>query len=536
MKRISKTTKYTLHILLVAAAVILVCAMLCACNPHSGDRDTVVIGTTSVIEKAERDEYAYDVLASGVSEPPLISKTANGEFIPLIAIFKVLNSRSLTYTLIDGLKWSDGTEVTAFDIVYSIEYEFDGEIPAFTSGDKKGKYESYSVSEDCKSVTIVSYESNTAALEEMTTLRIRPRHVYEGKTSVTSEEARISCGPYILESFNKQASTLTFTVNEFFPIKPNFRKIVYKLFGSEEIMYAAMLAGDLDIIWNYSAGVSAAYRDLLNGSDAVRLESVAAANCPAMLVFNNAKGPFADRNLRAAVSYALNYEAFKTYFGSQYCVTPNRSFAPPSLLGFKNTEQLRTDTDKAAEFMQAAGYVKGAQYWEKDSVVAEFVLTVNAGKAAQVGYAEFVKTQLERFGIKVVLDSVNSVTYNVRTSNKYAAESGVSMQAAIMGFTAYGMKNLGLMYIDGNHPVQGGAQVFSDALSDIALQMESAKTPEQYCEAAGRLQDLYSDEIPAVALLWDNLIYACSAGIENVVADGTFGLNNVHNWFSAVKR
>ncbi|MBQ8933187.1 MAG: hypothetical protein IJ061_02765, partial [Lachnospiraceae bacterium] len=38
------------------------------------------------------------------------------------------------------------------------------------------------------------------------------------------------------------------------------------------------------------------------------LLSINATNAPAVLAFNNAKGPFADENLRRAVSKALDYE------------------------------------------------------------------------------------------------------------------------------------------------------------------------------------------------------------------------------------
>ena len=57
---------------------------------------------------------------------------------------------------------------------------------------------------------------------------------------------------------------------------------------------------------------------MLASDENVSLINVAAANAPAVLAFNNAKGLFADENLRQAVSYALDYEAFKTYFGSAY--------------------------------------------------------------------------------------------------------------------------------------------------------------------------------------------------------------------------
>ena len=224
-------------------------------------------------------------------------------------------------------------------------------------------------------------------------------------------------------------------------------------------------------------------------------------------------------------------------FRSKYASTPNRSFAPTTLVGFKETEQLKTNYDKASEYMTKAGYTKDDKYWVKDGISAEFKLMVNASKEMHVGYAEFVKTQLERFGIKVNLDTVDATTYNAKTSNKFASEQGstVSMEAAIMGYTAFGMKNLGDMYINGNHQTQGGAQVFDDSLNEIINSLNNAKTLEEYINYAGQLQDFYAQETPAIALYWDSLIVAYSALLTDITLDSTFGINNINNWFSMKK-
>ncbi len=511
--------------------IVLAICSLCACVPESGDSNTIVVGTTASIEKAIRDEYNFDMLASGVSEMPLVAKSTTGEYSALVATYQSEDSKVWTYTIVDGLTWSDGVSVTADDIVYSLQYEE-------KMGGEGSFTEDYTISNDGKSVTLTLQSANVKALDEMTTFRIRPKHVYEGKTEVTEEEARITCGPYKLDSFNKEAGTITFVENEYYPTKPNIEKVVYKLFGNQELMYAALINGELDFVWNYSNGVSSTYQTLLGNVSNITLESVTATNCPAVLVFNNKTGLFSDKNLRFAVSYALDYQQFKEYFGSAYAETPNRSFAPSSLVGYTATEKLETSEEKAAQYMTAAGYTKGETWWEKDGQIAEFTLTVNASKDAHVSYSEFVKTQLENFGIKVNLDTVNAATYNTKTSNKFATENGngtITMEAAIMGYTAYGMKNFGDMYIDGTHTVQGGAQVFSDELTEIRNRLNNAATLEQYQQAAADLQNFYAQETPAIALYWDSMIYARSSKLNNIVMDATFGMNNIKTWFSITK-
>lgn len=509
--------------------------------------DTLTAGTTAAIETAVFGEYNFDMLASGVSELPLVYQDTKGEYHPLLATYATEDAATWTYTIQDGMTWSDGAPVTAEDILFTLQYDQangSANFEAQTGEDGKvteAKYTGYSLSDDKMSISLTLASPNVRELSNMTSFRVMPKHIYEGKDTVSEAEGRITCGPYVLESFNKEAGTITFAVNEYYPQKPNVEKIVYQLFGNEDTMYLALQQGDIDMVWAYSAGVAGTYQDVLSTDTNVSLVNVAAANAPAVLAFNNAKGLFSDENLRQAVSYALNYEEFKTYFGSAYAEIPNRGFVPSTTVGYTDTEKLTTDTAKADEYMKAAGYTeKNADgfYVNADGAAAAFTLTVNAAKETHVGYAEMIKTQLETFGIQVNLDAVDKDAYNAKTSNKFS-ENNITMEAAIYGYTAAGMgmgNGLGSIYVDGNHAVQGGCQVFDEAFSSILDELKAAKTIEEYYTGAAKLQDYYAAHMPLIALYWDNMMLAYSSKLDNVTVDAVFGLNNVNNWFSITKK
>ena len=509
--------------------------------------DTLTVGTTAAIETAVFGEYNFDMLASGVSELPLVYQDTKGEYHPLLATYATEDAATWTYTIQDGMTWSDGAPVTAEDILFTLQYDQangSANFEAQTGEDGKvteAKYTGYTLSDDKMSISLTLASPNVRELSNMTSFRVMSKHVYEGKDTVTEAEGRITCGPYVLESFNKEAGTITFAVNEYYPQKPNVEKIVYQLFGNEDTMYLALQQGDIDMVWAYSTGVAGTYQDVLSTDTNVSLVNVAAANAPAVLAFNNAKGLFSDENLRQAVSYALNYEEFKTYFGSAYAEIPNRGFVPSTTVGYTDTEKLTTDTAKADEYMKAAGYTeKNADgfYVNADGAAAAFTLTVNAAKETHVGYAEMIKTQLEAFGIQVNLDAVDKDAYNAKTSNKFS-ENNITMEAAIYGYTAAGMgmgNGLGSIYVDGNHAVQGGCQVFDEAFSSILEELKAAKTIEEYYTGAAKLQDYYAAHMPLIALYWDNMMLAYSSKLDNVTVDAVFGLNNVNNWFSITKK
>ncbi|MDQ9758372.1 ABC transporter substrate-binding protein, partial [Acinetobacter baumannii] len=79
--------------------------------------EQITIGTTSAVEKAVREEYNYDMLASGTAEIPLVYQDTEGQYHPLMASWETEDSLTWTYTIEDGMKWSDGQAVTAEDIL-----------------------------------------------------------------------------------------------------------------------------------------------------------------------------------------------------------------------------------------------------------------------------------------------------------------------------------------------------------------------------------------------------------------------------------
>ena len=500
----------------------------------------LVIGTTSKIEKAERGEYAFDMLASATSELPLVWLDTNGAYHPLLADYETEDGKTWVFTLKDGLAWSDGEPVTAEDILFTFQYEdSNGSAYLVSQTDSNGKvtaakYSSATVSEDNRSITLVLPSPNVRMLGDMTSFRIMPKHIYKGNENPTTEDNRVGCGPYTFSSFSPSSGTIVFKANGNYPEEVKVEEIVYRLFGNEDTMYLSLENGDIDMVWNYSMGTPSTYQDYLASSSKVSLIAVPATNLPAVLAFNNSKGPFEDENLRKAVSYALDYDVFKTYFGSDASLVPNRGVVPTTTVGYKETEKLAKDEEKANFYMEEAGYKKNADgvYVDENGKQMSFTLTVNGSKVTHVSYAEIVKNQLDAFGILVNIEALDSASYNAKTSVKFS-EGNITMEAAIYGYTSAGMgmgKGLGTIYVDGTHAVQGGCQVFASEFQEALKVLSSATNLDEYYEGAALVQDYYSNHTPLIALYWDNLVYACSSKYCDITVDATFGLNSVNNW------
>ena len=92
----SKRILSTLLVLVMALSLFAGCAAGPAAHTSEGQTDPsgeasqiaqIIIGTTSTIEAAVRGEYAFDMLASGVSEMPLVYQDTNGSYHPLLVDF-----------------------------------------------------------------------------------------------------------------------------------------------------------------------------------------------------------------------------------------------------------------------------------------------------------------------------------------------------------------------------------------------------------------------------------------------------------------
>lgn len=504
--------------------------------------DRLTIGTTAAIEQAMMGEYGYEMLASGVTHPPLVWQDTEGVFHPLVASWATEDATTWTYTITDGMTWQDDEPVTAADILFTLEYEdANGSANLVDQTDAEGKvtsakYAAATLSDDGRSISLTLASPNVRELGNMTSFRLLPKHVYEGKEQLTDAELRFGCGPYVFTEFNKDAGTITFTASETYPVQPQVKELVYRLFNNDDTMMMALQQGDIDMVWVYSTGIGAAYQDVLAASESVQLISVTAQNAPAVLAFNNVKGPFADENLRHAVALTLDYAQLREKVGSAQAEIPNAGFVPTSTVGYVATDKLKTDLSEAEQYMNAAGYTKNdaGKFVNEAGELFAFTLTYRSDRNNQVSCAELIKTAIDAFGGEVVLDGLDSASYNAKTSNKFS-ENNITMEAALFGYTSAGMgmgNGLATIYVDGRHAVQGGAQVYDEQFQTVLAAMGAAKTLDDYLAAAGDMQRFYAEHLPIVALYWDALTYGASSKLENIVVDNVFGLNNVQNWLN----
>lgn len=527
----------TVMTVIIFAAMIAGCANT-AVNEGKSEEDalvdsenfnTFVIGTTMDIQSISRADYYYNVLSGTLTHMALVRLDENGEMQPMMADFSTDDVKTWTFKVKDGLTWDDGEKVTSEDVKFTLEYLDEKENTA--NGEK---LEAINIVDE-RTIELVYKEANLRVLNDLTTLRILPKHIfdtvddYEGFTEIA---AATGCGPYKFVRFDSDAGVIEFAANEnYVDGIPNIGTILVKLFKNADTMYMALKAEEIDMVYFYAGGVDAGVTDDLKAAGNLTLSVIKDTSNPVVVVFNNEKAPVNNLAVRQAVAYAIDYDKARELFGSEYSVASNYGFVPDGTNGYIETEPLVRDLDKAAAKLSGAGIVDsdGDGIVELDGEPLEIELLIRSDKPIYARVGELLQANLEEAGILVSFKTVDVPTFRSMSEKEHTNIAMVSR------FTAYGMNMVGGMgsaYFDGRQESNAQAQVKDEEFETIVDKLKSAVTSKEYLSAAKDCQEYYAANIPAIALFWDSYVQAYNSKYEGFITDGTFGIMNQATWFN----
>lgn len=488
--------------------------------------DTVIIGTTMEVLSANRSEYNFDVISGTLSQLAPVWIDESGEYRPLLCDYATGDSRIWTLTVREDMTWHDGEPVTAEDIRFTLEY-----LDAQLGGGYADAYAAIRVTGE-RTIELELDAPNPRLLASLTTLRILPKHIYDGVadyTTVENERANIGCGPYRYVRFDAAAGVVEFAAYAAYPDgRPAAEHVLLQLFDSEDTMYMALKAGQIDMVYKYSGGVSAAVISDLAACPNLTLLPVANTANSAVLIFNNSREPLTNAAIRKAIAKAIDYAAFRTTFGSPYAVASRAGFVPEGSYGYVETPVLERDVDEARRLLAQAGCtdLDGDGVLEYNGARLSIPVMLRGDKPAHQRYAELVKNNLAEVGIEITLD-VREVADFRELTEKERAQSAV-----ITGLTPYGMsmqQGLSSLYLWGEYPM-GYGQVYDPAYRALLDRADDAADMDAYRAVAGEIQNYYAETLPAIALFWDAHVQAYQSRFDGFVVDGTFGILNAQTW------
>lgn len=347
----------------------------------------------------------------------MLEKDEEG-FIPWLAESWDIEDNGITYifNLRQGVKWHDGTEMTAEDVVFSFKYF--QEHPPVSIGsimsDKGFLMELEALSS--YQVKITTAKPDATFLEQAGTTRIIPKHIWE-KVDNPQEymdlEAVVGCGPYILTDYNKEHGTYRFEAfQDYWGPEPGVDVIEF-VPVSDVIL--AFEKGEIDM-----AGIPT---DLLPRFEDSAEYSV--VESPGFwgyrLIFNMKEYEiFRNQKFRQAFSYAVDSQELIDKIA--------RGAAIPGNPGILSRHHVMYNPN-VSEYDYAPDTAREILKQEKLDADLSFALLV--GDDAEVRIGEVLKEQLSKAGIGIKVESVD-----MKSRDSRIAEG--QYQIALVGHGGWG--------------------------------------------------------------------------------------------------
>lgn len=455
---------------------------LCGCaGDKSGSDSSITIGIPQDIEDSLDPHKA---LAAGTKEvffniyEGLVKPSCDGDFIPAVASSYEISSDGLVYTFVlrDGVKFHDGTVVTAKDVKYSIDKcaGIGGEaplVPAYsnikeTLIDEKGRF------------VVKLNEPDTEFIAYMTTAIIP-------EANANPDTNAIGTGPYMFVSRSPQESFVMKKFDDYYDEAgaAHIENVTFKIIGNMDTIAMQLNSGALDMV----PRIPTAQAELLS-TDFEVLEGT--MNLVQALYLNNTKKPFDDIRVRQALCYAVDIQEIMDFVSDGKGSEIGSSMYPTFGKYYDETlkDVYNTDLNKAKELLGEAGYPEGF----------EFEITVPSNYPQHVDTAQVLVEQFKRVGIKA---SIRLIEWDSWLSDVYADRK---FDATVVGLTPSSLTAAALLdkfastasknFINFNSPE------YDKALMDAKVSTDDAAKTASYIECTRILTkqaaNVYIQDLP----------------------------------------
>ncbi|SEB69830.1 peptide/nickel transport system substrate-binding protein [Paramicrobacterium humi] len=358
----------------------------------------------------EQAYLSYQVLDS------LTSLDDDGAAVPWLADDWVASDDGLTwtFTLKDGVSFTDGTPLTAASVAYNFDYWLaGGNSTAQVWLD--GYYSSAEATDD--HTLVLHLDKPYPRLPETLAqgyFGIQSQHALETRSDEQNCEQPIGSGAFTVQSWNRGES-IELVRNEDYTSWPanakhtgpaRVEKVDWRFVPDGTTRSAALKSDEVDAIYDVP---SIEWQSL--DAAGFELHKYVTPGRPQQLAFNTAEGPFADENVRKAFAYSLDRKTLVDTVGQGVIPFEGNGAVSQATPGYseKAADAYSFDLAKAKRLLDDAGWssTDAEGYRVKDGKRLEVVLPYGAGSIINAEGASILQGVAEQakaagFAVKLV--------------------------------------------------------------------------------------------------------------------------------------
>lgn len=352
-------------------SLILILVMAGFANVSAQDEKVLVIGhaeSTDSLDPARGYTQTTGIIHKATYSTLVTFPSQDASSIePLLATEWTISEDGLTYTftLREGVLFSNGDPLTADDVVFSINRlkNVQGS-PAFLAGN----IASVEAVDDA-TVTFTLVVARPSFLAELTNTVFSITNADEimanggadaadAATADTAEAylngASAGTGPYVLENWDPQVETVLVRNENYWGEPAYFDRIIITNIAEAATQKIALESGEIDMALDLSADQLGS----LENDPSIAIYRGPSQYTHFLLMNGNPDigGPVSDPKVQLAIRYALDYEGYKALWGG---ITPGSNMAYGLFGGYGEDKALGRDLDQAKALLAEAGYPDG---------------------------------------------------------------------------------------------------------------------------------------------------------------------------------
>lgn len=352
----------------------------CSGDKEGGNSSQITIG---IPQDMEDSLDPHKAVAAGTKEvmfnlfEGLVKPTSDGDFIPAVAsAYEETNGGKVyTFTLREGVKFHDGSLVTAEDVKYSIEKCADTSsggplVPAYSN------IESVMI-KDASTIEITLKDADTEFLAYMTTAIIP-------EANRNPDTNPIGTGPYMYVSRSPQENFVVKRFDEYWGEAAHIENVTFKICANADTIVMDLEGGSIDMFARVTASQAAELSDqfeVLEGT----------MNLVQAMYLNHEAEPFNNLLVRQALCYAIDPEEIMLMVsdgkGTEIGSSMFPAFGKYYLKDLNDT--YHQNINKAKELLAQAGYGDGFS----------FTITVPSNYQQHIDTAQVLVEEFKAIGV-----------------------------------------------------------------------------------------------------------------------------------------